>query len=192
MNVLIYLLCFPLASSFSVYPALKYNTLPSTHLFGAPKFGVVANDADWLERSSPDAEPKDVEEYDVGMSGITWEVGPETQLLYDQMNVPKAPGVAGALAAGRLMRTLKLYALEFTAKEAVKAALCKEGLERVPREDEEDTGVWADIGSIQLLNEETKERVGKVYDSLEDVVEEWQPGQPFAFVAKKVLAKKVT
>ena len=87
-----------------------------------------------------------------------------------------------------VQRTLQIYALDFTAKEAVRAALEQNGLELVLSDTEEDVGAWSEIDAIRID--------GQLYDSWDDVVVVgndggggWVPGTPVSFVARRVPAK---
>ncbi|KAL3944991.1 MAG: hypothetical protein SGBAC_000911 [Bacillariaceae sp.] len=82
-----------------------------------------------------------------------------------------------------------LYAMDFTAKEAVRVALSQNGLEMVLQEEEEDQGMWGDVEAIRLYNVETGSAIAKMYDSFDDAVKDWTPGQTFDFVARQVPAK---
>ena len=55
-------------------------------------------------------------------------------------------------------------------------------------DEEEDQGMWGDVDSIRLLDEQGNP-LPEVYDSWEDVVDTWKPGQGFDFVARQVPAK---
>jgi len=91
-----------------------------------------------------------------------------------------------------IRRAFTLYAMDFTAKEATKAALKQNGLEIALLEDEEDEGMWGDLDSIRLLDETTQEPVpGAVYESTEEAIDVggWKPGQGFDFVVRQVPAK---
>ena len=90
-----------------------------------------------------------------------------------------------------IRRAFTLYAMDFTAKEATKAALKQNGLEMALLEEEEDAGMWGDIDTIRLLDEETQEPLPGVYESTEEAIDEggWTPGQGFDFVVRQVPAK---
>jgi hypothetical protein len=59
----------------------------------------------------------------------------------------------------------------------------------VLKEEEEDQGMWGDVEAIRLYHVETGSAIAKMYDSLEDAVNDWTPGQTFDFVARQVPAK---
>jgi hypothetical protein len=90
-----------------------------------------------------------------------------------------------------IRRAFTLYAMDFTAKEATKAALKQNGLEMALLEEEEDAGMWGDIDTIRLLDEKTQEPLPGVYESTEEAIDAggWTPGQGFDFVVRQVPAK---
>ena len=91
-----------------------------------------------------------------------------------------------------IRRAFTLYAMDFTAKEATKAALQQNGLEMaLSEEDEQEEGMWGDMDSIRLLDDTTQQPVGRVYDSIDSAIDEggWTPGQSFDFVVRQVPAK---
>jgi len=61
----------------------------------------------------------------------------------------------------------------------------------VLQEEEEDQGMWGDVEAIRLHNVETGSPVAKTYDSSEDAVKDWTPGQTFNLVARQVHAKNL-
>jgi hypothetical protein len=92
-----------------------------------------------------------------------------------------------------IRRAFTLYAMDFTAREATKAALQQNGLEIALQEDELDEGMWGDIDSIRLLDKESGQVAvpGIIYESTEDAIDlgKWEPGQGFDFVVRQVPAK---
>jgi hypothetical protein len=95
-------------------------------------------------------------------------------------------------ASPEVQRGFLICAMDFTAKEAVRAALQENGLELILTEDEQDEGMWGDIDSIRLLvNDEENSASAILYDSWQDAIQVggWTPGQPFSFVARQVPAK---
>jgi hypothetical protein len=63
------------------------------------------------------------------------------------------------------------------------------GLEMVLKEEEEDQGMWGDVNTIRLYDINTGIRFSTIYDSVEEAVVDWSPGQPFDFVVRQVPAK---
>ena len=154
---------------------------------------VVGRGPNWIERSfavdtteGEKINPKQVIDYDLGLDGASWDTGPLSARMYDAMTERSSLDVAGD---AEIQRALKIYALDFTAKEAVRAALKQNGLEMVLTEDEQDEGLWGDVDSIRLANEEESVNESIIYDSWEEAVEDWTPGQSFSFVVRQVPAK---
>jgi hypothetical protein len=170
----------------SVYSSSRGNT------------GKVSTDPNWLERSFPvdtkeeaEIDPQAVEDYNLGLSGMTWQVGPLSLRMYDTMaGRSSALNQADATATREILRTLKLHALDFTAKEAVRAALKQNGLEMGLTDEEEDIGMWGDVESIRLIDESTGEPTGQIHDDWEGAVDSWTPGQSFDFVVRQVPTKQ--
>ncbi len=161
----------------------------------------------WIEKSSPVGIGKLVEEsketkeketdgnYDLGVNGESFQTGELSERMYDAlMSVAAKRFPAGTEIPSELEDVYKIYAMDITAKEAVKAALDQNGLElAINDEESQDEGLWGDIDAVYLIDPET----GKVeegteeYDSFDTAVEEgdWEPGQPFNFVVRNVPAR---
>lgn len=159
----------------------------------APRDGQVGSGPNWIERSFPvdtteaaKVDPKAVIDYDLGISGASLQVGPLSGRMYEAI-VSKSK--LFLTASNEVKRAYRLYAMDFTAKEAVRAALKQNGLELVLQEDEQDEGLWADVDSIELLDEAGTAPVSQLFDSWDDAVDHWTPGQGFNFVARQVPAK---
>eukprot|EP00521_Asterionellopsis_glacialis_P010098 CAMPEP_0195290232 /NCGR_PEP_ID=MMETSP0707-20130614/6179_1 /TAXON_ID=33640 /ORGANISM="Asterionellopsis glacialis, Strain CCMP134" /LENGTH=278 /DNA_ID=CAMNT_0040350333 /DNA_START=128 /DNA_END=964 /DNA_ORIENTATION=- len=160
--------------------------------------GEVGSGPNWIERSFPvavgadeegaTAQLKKVEDYNLGISGVAFQTGPLSGRMYDaiisnnQFPDPLPDDIKQAYT---------MYAMDFTAKEATKAALNQNGLEMVLTEDEEDAGMWGDVDTIRLLDESTNLPIigGQIYDSIEEAIVHWFPGQSFDFVVRQVPAK---
>jgi hypothetical protein len=56
-------------------------------------------------------------------------------------------------------------------------------------DEDEDQGMWGDVEAVRLYDEETGIAFTTLYDSLEDAVQNWSPGQPFDFVVRQVPAR---
>ena len=147
--------------------------------------GQVGSGPNWIERSFPVAtdeklDPKRVDDYNLGVSGDSYDTGPLSKRMYEAIvsksSVPPTPQV---------LRTLKTYAMDFSAKEATRAALRENGLELTLTDDEQDQGMWGDVDSIRLPG------IATVYDSWEESVDDWTPGEGFSFVVRQVPAKMV-
>lgn len=170
-----------------------HRSLSFFHLSASSKQndGQVGSGPNWIERSFPvdvteadKVDPKKVEDYNLGIDGVSLQVGPLSRRMYDAIvsrsSIP--------LVTPDVQRAYKLYAMDFTAKEAVRAALKQNGLELVLSEDEQDEGLWADVDTIRLLDE-GGDPLPTIYDSWEDAADKWTPGQAFHFVARQVPAK---
>jgi len=151
--------------------------------------GEVGTGDNWIERSFPvDTEEgisvKKVEDYNLGISGEAFQTGPLSKKMFDAICSRTSLDMSEEIREAFI-----LYAMDFTAKEAVRAALSQNGLEMVLQEEEEDQGMWGDVEAIRLYNVETGSAIAKMYDSLEDAVKDWTPGQTFDFVGRQVPAK---
>lgn len=148
------------------------------------KSGEVGEGRNWIERSFPvtgeDAvSPKTVIDYNVRIDGESFQTGSLSKRMYETILERSSLNTNNP----EIQRALKIYAMDFTAKEAVRAALESNGLVMVLSEDEQDEGMWADIDSIQFLQD------SRIFDSWEEVVDEWVPGHSFSFIARQVPAK---
>jgi hypothetical protein len=156
--------------------------------------GTTGKGENWIERTFPvdfdgsqdggARQLKKVEDYDLGISGKAFQTGPLSARMYDAIiktnaNIGMSPEVKLAY---------KVYAMDFTAREATRAALTQNGLQMALEDEDMDQGMWGDLDSIQLLDARQKP-FGPMYDSLDDVVQEWTPGQSFSFVVRNVPAK---
>jgi len=161
-----------------------------TIIMRSQETGEVGSGPNWIERSFPvdtdeTVDPKKVEDYNLGLNGVSYQVGPLSKRMYDTiMSQTTLP-----IDDPQIQRAFKLYAMDFTAKEACRAALKENGLELVLSDDEQDEGMWGDIDSIRLLDLETQQPMSDFYESWEDVVDQWTPGQGFNFVCRQVPAK---
>jgi hypothetical protein len=151
--------------------------------------GLVGSGPNWIERSFPvntpgeQLDPKTVDDYNLGVSGAQYMVGPLSKSMYTAI-VSKSRIDEVSV---EIQRAYKLYSMDFTAKEAVRAALEQNGLQMVLLEEDQDEGLWGNIDSIRVYDDQGK--VSSFYDSWEDAVDHWTPGQTFDFVARQVPAK---
>jgi hypothetical protein len=167
----------------------------------------------WIEKSSPygigslgggksgstssGADEKQTDGYyDLGVNGESFQTGSLSARMYDAlMSVAKTRFPEGSEMPSELQDVYKLYAMDITAKEAVKAALDQNGLELAIDESDngQDEGLWGDIDSVHLLDPNTGEieEGTEEYDSFDSAVEEgdWEPGQPFNFIVRNVPAR---
>jgi hypothetical protein len=150
--------------------------------------GEVGSGPNWIERSFPVAEKidaKKVDDYDLGIDGMSLGTGALSGRMFQAiMNRSSLP-----TDDPEIRRALKIYAMDFTAKEATRAALKQNGLEMVLNDDEQDEGMWGDVDSIRLLDDNDGRTRGDMYDSWEEAVDHWTPGQGFSFVVRQVPAK---
>ena len=182
------------------------------------KDGQVGSGPNWIERSFPvdvteadQIDPKKVEDYNLGISGKSFQTGPLSRRMFEVMTKNKVSSSSRRNSLDpELERAYKIYAMDFTAKEACKVALQQNGLQLVLTDDEQDEGMWGDIDSIRLLpmesqneGEEEEEQpklfgiptssssssFDRLYDSWDEAVDDWTPGQGFDFVARNVPAK---
>ena len=151
--------------------------------------GEVGTGPNWIERSFPvnkdeKVDPKKIEDYNLGISGVSYGTGDLSKRMYDAIQSKSSL----QLATPEITRVFRIYAMDFTAKEAVRAALKQNGLEMAINDDEQDQGMWGDIDSIRLLDDNGNP-LSEMYDSWEEAVDNWTPGQGFSFVARQVPAK---
>mmetsp|Transcript_49139 Transcript_49139/g.141254 ORF Transcript_49139/g.141254 Transcript_49139/m.141254 type:complete len:654 (+) Transcript_49139:64-2025(+) len=152
--------------------------------------GEVGEGPNWIEKSFPvetdeKISTKKVEDYNLGISGEAFQTGPLSKRMFEAI-MSKTSLDSGS---DEIRQAFTLYAMDFTAKEAARAALAQNGLEMVLTEDEEDQGMWGDVEAIRLYDEQAGIAFDTLYDSLEEAVPNWTPGQPFDFVVRQVPAK---
>ena len=177
------------------FPSPNALVLPSsnrrTQRKASPQGGEVGKGPNWIERSFPvdtddSIDAKTVIDYDLGISGVNLQTGELSRRMFEVIEA-KSSLIKGASL--EVKKGFLIYTMDFTAKEAVKAALKQNGLELALTDDEQDEGMWSDIDSIKLLDEEGTPIPGEIFDSWEEAVENWAPGQAFDFVARQVPAK---
>jgi len=140
--------------------------------------------------------------YDLGLNGKSFDTGPLSKRMYEALTSVAMkrfpPGTREEDLPDDLMNVYRSYAMDMTAREAVSAALERNGLQLAlssssSTENEEtnassdmDAGGWGSIDSIRLEYDDED-----IYDSIEDAVAEggWSPGDSFSFVARNVPAK---
>ncbi len=167
----------------------------------------------WIEKSSPTGIGKLDEStstenskatetdgnYDLGIDGVSFQTGPLSTRMYEALSsvaLKRFPPGTTALP-DELNDVYKLYTMDITAKEAVKAALDQNGMQLAfMNEDDpqsQDEGMWGDVENVKLMDMDKADEswLSEVYDNLDDAVEEggWTPGQPFSFVVRNVPAK---
>lgn len=154
--------------------------------------GEVGSGDNWIERSFPvdttgtsNEDIKTAQDYNLGINGIDFQTGPLSKRMFDAiMSSNYEEGMSDEVKLA-----FTLYSMDFTAKEATRAALKQNGLQMSLPDELQDEGLWGDVDSIQLLDIDTEKPVGPIYDATEDAVSHWTPGQPFNFVVRQVPAK---
>lgn len=151
--------------------------------------GEVGKGPNWIEKSFPvdtdeKISTKKVDDYNLGISGEAFQTGPLSKRMFEAIVSRTSLDMSDDIK-----EAFTLYAMDFTAKEAARAALTQNGLDMVLQEEEEDQGMWGDVEAIRLYDEKTGIAFSTLYDSLEEAVKEWTPGQPFDFVVRQVPAK---
>jgi hypothetical protein len=150
--------------------------------------GEVGKGENWLEKSFPvdtDAKisTKKVDDYNLGIKGKDFQTGPLSKRMFETICSRTSIDMSDEIKFA-----FTLYAMDFTAKEAARAALKQNGLDMVLQEEEEDQGMWGDVEAIRLYDD--SEKPSKIlYDSLEEAIMDWTPGQTFDFVVRQVPAK---
>ena len=151
--------------------------------------GEVGEGRNWIEKSFPveteaRVSVKKVDDYDLGISGDSFQTGKLSKRMFEAIISKTSLNMSD-----EIRQAFTLCAMDFTAKEAARAALAQNGLEMALQEEEEDQGMWGDVEAVRLYDEQTGIAFDTLYDSLEEAVTNWAPGQPFDFVARQVPAK---
>jgi len=171
-------------------PRRRQDNVPSLLLYAKKNTSKsVGSGRNWIERSFPldvseevAVDPKQVIDYDLGINGESLQTGPLSGRMFQAILERSSLDTSDP----EIRRALKMCALDFTAKEAVRAALKQNGLElALTPEDEEAEGLWGDVDSIRIGDSATAE----IFDDWEDCVDEWTPGETFHFVVRQVPAK---
>jgi len=163
--------------------------------------GQVGSGRNWIERSFPVSlvdkeakiDPNAVDDYNLGICGESFGTAALSGRMYDAIVSRTSVRVQDP----QIQRAWKLCAMDFTAKEAARAALKQHGLEMSPLG--EDIGMWYDrdggIDAVRIYNNSgndgEQELDPEYYDSWEDCIDrgKWQPGRRFDFVVRQVPAK---
>lgn len=150
--------------------------------------GEVGKGENWLERSFPvgideKVSTKKVDDYNLGICGRDFQTGPLSKRMFETITSRSQIEMSA-----EIRQAFTMYAMDFTAKEATRAALKQNGLDMILQEEEEDQGMWGDIEAIRLYDN-AERPADTMYDSLEEAVLEWKPGQTFDFVVRQVPAK---
>jgi len=140
--------------------------------------------------ASPSSRPvqqiQEVYDYNLGVSGFAFETGPLSRRFFDAI---MSKNQFDDNMSKDMEQSLAVIAMEYTAKEATKAALKQNGLE-MAIDDEDDDDMWGMVDTIQLLTDFTNDPIGTPFDSCEEAVKkQWTPGTPFSFVVRVVPAR---
>jgi hypothetical protein len=148
--------------------------------------GEVGKGPNWIEKSFPvdTQEVKKVDDYNLGISGEAFQTGPLSKRMFEAIVSRTALDMTD-----EIREAFTLYAMDFTAKEATRAALEQNGMVMVLQEEEEDQGMWGDVEAVRLYDANTGIAFSSLYDSLEEAVKDWAPGQNYDFVVRQVPAK---
>lgn len=143
----------------------------------------------------------DTEKFDLGIDGESFQTGQLSKRMYDALlsaALKRFPDGTTVLPT-ELEDVYKTYAMDITAKEAVKAALQQNGFDFINLFGDDgamqDIGEWGAVESVQILNVETTGEVNNSdeasYTTLQLAVEKggWIPGETFNFVVRNVPAK---
>jgi hypothetical protein len=158
--------------------------------------------------------------YDLGIHGLSFQTGPLSLRMYDallSMASKRFQQEQGTMELPLELECIyKMYAMDMTAREAVKAALDQNGLELAlgPRvsssKKDSNQGLgqhqlqeeefWGDVDTIQLVIHSESEDDGPMegmnevkgeYDSFDSAVRSghWEPGKTFNFIVRNVPAR---
>ena len=140
-------------------------------------------------------DPKDSTVYmDIGIGGQEFGTGPLSKRMYDVM-IGVAKRQFGDDIPGDVRNLYLMYAMDASAKEAVKVAMVNNGYDMNLGDDMamQDVGAWGTVDSVMLLDPLTGKPIegedGRTtYESWEDVIKngKWIPGDGFSFVMKRV------
>jgi hypothetical protein len=155
--------------------------------------------------------------YDLGIHGVSFQTGPLSLRMYSALLSMASKRFQHEEVTMKLPLELehiyKMYSMDMTAKEAVKAALDQNGLElalgpRVSSMDDISQGCgqhhiqeeecWGDVDNIQLIahcksshdHMEDMQVIGE-YDSFASAIRngKWEPGDVFNFIVRNVPAR---
>ena len=158
----------------------------------------------WMKRSSMDFMPADMPSsadesvyMDVGIGGSTFGTGDLSRRMHGaMMKVASAKFPAGV--PDEIVNVYLLYAMDATAKEAVKVAMDSNGYALNLGDDEamQDEGAWGTVAAVSLLDTSGNAAKGEDgsdrYDSFADAIAlgGWEPGDPYSFVVREVPSRK--
>eukprot|EP00970_Alexandrium_tamarense_P004943 scaffold808_cov196-Alexandrium_tamarense.AAC.80 len=121
---------------------------------------------------------------DVGIGGKEFGTGPLSKRMFDAMMTVALQQFRGDLPDG-LREAYLEYAMDASAKEAVKVAMDSNGYEMNLGDDiaMQDVGAWGVVENVLLLDDGEKS-----YESWADAIVEggWEPGDAFSFIVREV------
>eukprot|EP00978_Attheya_sp_CCMP212_P005043 scaffold11145_cov42-Attheya_sp.AAC.2 len=141
---------------------------------------------------------KDDGRYALGISGTSFQTGSLSERMYRtllQAAMKRFPSVDDI--PHELLDIYKLYAMDFTAREACRAALEQNNMVmNVEEGKNDDVGAWGTITAVQVYlgdnkDDDDEEDEMEEYESLEQAIQEgdWQPGQTYNFEVTEIPAK---
>jgi len=165
----------------------------------------------WMKRSSSiDFNPVDLSQtntngvedetiyMDIGINGLTFGTGDLSKRMHGAL-MKVASTKFGNNIPSDLINVYLLYAMDTSAKEAVKVAMDSNGyvLNLGDEEDMQDEGSWGQIDQVVLLDSMTNEvMVGEdgssSYTSFMDAITKggWEPGDSYSFIVREVPSRK--
>lgn len=133
---------------------------------------------------------------DVGIGGKEFGTGPLSKRMFDVM-IGVAQRNYGERVPQEVYTLYLMYAMDASAKEAVKAAMTNNGYEMNLGDDlaMQDVGAWGTVEQVQFIDPLTGKAMegedgSTSYDSWMDAIEKgkWVPGDGFSFVIRRVPA----
>ena len=150
----------------------------------------------WIERSDPlgsdlfeQSSNSAAAYFSLGIDGKEYELGFVSQKFYSVMmeQANKRFTEVGGVP-DQLIPIYATFAMDSSAKEAVKMALEQNGVEMIEDDTEAAIGnqLWGEVENIKISTENNAS-----YDSFQEAVEsgEWKPGTDFSFVVRNVKAR---
>ena len=209
--------CLPLVTSFtSSTNQIEYhatssyssrtNSYPLSTLFSSPDNIETKLGGNWMKPSEDsitglpsevvtNKDTKDPTVYmDVGIGGQEFGTGPLSKRMFDVM-IGVAQKQFGARIPMDVHNMYLLYAMDASAKEAVKAAMSNNGYEINLGDDlaMQDVSAWGSVESVSLLDPLKGTPIqgedgASSYATWEDAIEKgkWMPGDGFSFVIRRV------
>ena len=166
----------------------------------------------WMKRSSTiDFNPADLSQtntngvedetiyMDIGINGQTFGTGDLSKRMHGALMKVASTKFGNNDIPSDLINVYLLYAMDTSAKEAVKVAMDSNGyvLNLGDEEDMQDEGSWGQIDQVVLLDSITNEvMVGEdgssSYTSFMDAITKggWEPGDSYSFIVREVPSRK--